>query len=240
MSVIQPFEPSIGRKPTGSGGNQAYLFLDQMMQNPKYRTVIHLPSSVGGVSTIVGISEGPFGFQGKSDWKALADQGNGALATADQSLALLKAAGNASGLTEADKGQLNIKSVWLTESRWNGSDSPVFNFKLILPSYNSSAGTSPMDYVKLLMKCVYPTQKTVGLLTAPLGYDISDGDTPINTITVTRGNFFRAPNQVMKSVSCSVSQEMMDDGYPLYVEANIEFMPWRMPTYDDVMSYFIL
>jgi hypothetical protein len=44
----------------------------------------------------------------------------------------------------------------------------------------------------------------------------------------------------MKSVSCSVSQEMMDDGYPLYVEANIEFMPWRMPTYDDVMSYFIL
>jgi hypothetical protein len=239
MSKISKFagSTSIGKKASGKANSTSasYLLIEQMKLNPMYKTVFTLPGKLPSVS---GLAEGCFAFNGSADWKQLAEFGMDKM---NQSLALAQGIGSASGvLSDEQAQQFNAKSTWLTECRWNGSAIPVFNVKLVLPSYSATDAGSPMNAVRNLMRCVFPTQKGALMLGAPLGYTITNGDKPLNTITVSKGNFFLAPDQVIKSVSCVFSQEVMEDGNPLYVEANIEFMPWRMPTYDEVMSYFIL
>ena len=231
------------RKPTNTAKTSSVigkLFLTKMLSNPNYKTTITLPNNMG---VVTGFCDGPFGFQGKADWKPLLDL-DSYTEQFNQIAAALQATASSADVDPALLNQINFKSVRATESRWSGSDSPVFNLKFIMPSYDSSARRAPMDSMALLMACVYPSFKSEVSMQAPLGYGIQAGktsveDRPINTVWVKRGKFFSAPNQVMRSVSCSFSQEVMEDGYPLYIEANIEFVPWRMPDYKTVMSYFI-
>lgn len=239
--IIKRF--TANRTPTNTsktGSVIGKLFLTKMLSNPNYKTTITLPNNMG---VVTGFCDGPFGFQGKADWKPLLDL-DSTVEAGNQIIAAAQATASTADVDSAMLQQVNFKSVRATESRWAGSDSPVFNLKLILPSYDSSARRAPMDSVGLLMACVYPTYKSEVMMNAPLGYGIQAGatskeDVPINTVWVKRGKFFSAPHQVIRSVSCSFSQEVMEDGYPLYVEANIEFVPWRMPDYKTVMSYFI-
>ena len=231
------------RIPSGSGFSQVgKLFLQRMLSNPNYKTTINIP----GKGTVIGFCEGPFAFQGKADWKELVDLG----AVSDQfnsAAAGFQALKSIQGgsVSDADLAQMNFKSVRASELRWNGSECPVFSLKLILPSYNSNATQSPIDSVKMLCSCVFPEYKDGGnFLVAPLGYGIRGGssqqyDRPSGgTISVRRGRYFYAPNQVMRSVSATFSQEVMEDGYPLYVEANLEFMPWRTPDWKEISSWF--
>lgn len=233
-----------GRTPTGRTSSYSAvgeLFLTKMLKNPNYRTTITLPQNMGVVS---GFCDGPFAFQGKAEWKPMAD-----VSQAEDAAAALYAvgagfAGQATGQAHA---QLSFKQVRATEMRYSGTPSPVFQIKLILPSYDANARRSPIDDVRLLMACVFPrytdTEAAGAQLEAPLGYTVTyagnqQNDAPVNTVTIRRGKFFRADGMLIQSVSSSFSQEVMEDGYPLYVEANIEFIPWRTPEYDTAMNWF--
>lgn len=233
------------RTPTGKGSSSSIvgqLFLSKMLSNPNYKTTITLPGNMGVVS---GFCEGPFAFNGSADWKPIADLGQ----VEDQFAAAYAvfSAFNRQAGNETSTGQLSFKQIRGTEMRYGGSGCPTFQVKLILPSYNANAKQSPLDSVKLLMACVYPRYAGTSLagdqLEAPLGYDIKfnsnqQNDAPINTVTVERGRFFKAHNMLVKQVSTTFSQECMEDGYPLYIEANIEFQPWRTPDYKTAMSWF--
>lgn len=238
---------SNNRTPTQSyNGVTGDLFLTRMMNNPNYKTSIFLPNNLG---VVTGYCEGPFAFQGKADWKPIANVGQyeEAVAALD---AGRKALGTAMGadMSQDDLTQLSFKQIRGSEMRYAGSGCPVFQIKLILPSYDAAARQSPMDSLKLLMMCVYPEYRqnsTIGRQqAAPLGYGIRGASDQANdapsggTVLVKRGRFFRAPNMLIQSVSSSFSQECMTDGYPLYIEANIEFIPWRTPDYATAMSWF--
>lgn len=234
------------RKPTSGKSLIGDLFLTKMLKNPNYRTLITLPGELGYVT---GFCEGPFAFQGAADWKPIADIGG-----AEDTVAAAYAGGLAiaslanKNMNNDDLAQLSFKQIRGSEMRYAGSGCPIFQIKLILPSYDASAKQSPLDSVKLLMACVYPdyvdTKFAGAQQQAPLGYGIKGGDNQRNdtpsggTVTVSRGRFFKAPHMLVKSVSSSFSQECMEDGYPLYVEANIEFMPWRTPDYKTAMNWF--
>ena len=220
------------------------LFLTKMLKNPNYKTTITLP---GGNGIVTGFCEGPFAFQGKADWKPIVDLGS--LENDANSLFAILSAGKGLMGDENISAQMSFKQVRGTELRWAGSGIPIFQMKLILPSYDSAAKQSPMDSVRLLMGCVYPsysdTEHAGAQLTAPLGYGFSfrmnqHNDAVNGTVTVSRGKFFKAPGMLIHSVSSSFSQECMEDGYPLYTEVNIEFGPWRMPSYEQVMKWFII
>lgn len=236
-----------GRKPTGKGRSLiGDLFLTKMLKNPNYKTTISLPGSTGVVS---GFCEGPFAFQGAADWKPIADLGalEEAVSSAYAGGLALASLGN-KNLSNEQLAQLSFKQIRGSEMRYAGSGNPVFQMKLILPSYDARAKQSPIDSVKLLMACVYPeyvdTKFAGAQQQAPLGYGIAGADNQMNdrpsggTVTISRGRFFRAPNMLIKSVSSTFSQECMEDGYPLYVEANIEFIHWRTPSYETAMSWF--
>ena len=234
------------RRPTARRSLIGDLFLTKMLQNPNYKTTITLPGNSGVIS---GFCEGPFAFQGVSDWKPIADLGS----VEDTANALY--AGSAvlnsvlnPNVSNEDLTQLSFKQIRGTEMRYAGSGNPVFQMKLILPSYDASARQSPLDSVRLLMACVYPayvdTKYAGSMQQAPLGYGIKGATNQANdvpsggTVTISRGKFFKAPNMLIKSVSSTFSQECMEDGYPLYIEANIEFIHWRTPSYEIAMKWF--
>lgn len=236
-----------GRTPTGKGSSAiGDLFLTKMLKNPNYKTTITLPNSMG---VVTGFCEGPFSFHGKADWKPIVDLGG----AEDTAASIYAGAAAIGGLMNKDLSpdqlaQLSFKQIRGSEMRYAGSGCPVFQLKLILPSYDASAKQSPIDSVRLLMACVYPryvdTAYAGAQQQAPLGYGIRGADNQRNdapsggTVTITRGRFFKAPNMLIQSVSSSFSQECMEDGYPLYIEANIEFIPWRTPDYETAMSWF--
>ena len=235
-----------GRTPTGSSSLVGQLFLSKMLNNPNYATTISLPGTMG---IVTGFCEGPFAFQGSADWKPIVDLGS-----IEDSFAAAYAGGAALAslmnreLTNDQLAQLSFKQIRGSEMRYAGSSCPIFQMKLILPSYDASARQTPMDSVRLLMACVFPSYVDTAFAgaqqQAPLGYGIQGAadqrnDVPSGgTVTVTRGKFFKAPNMLIKSVSSTFSQECMEDGYPLYIEANIEFMPWRTPDYKTAMNWF--
>lgn len=243
--IIEKFIPK-GRR--GLGGNSSVvgeLFLTKMLSNPNYKTVITLPNSMG---VVTGFCEGPFAFQGKADWKPIADIGG----LEDQAAAIYAGKQVLAGLANKEMSddqlaQLSFKQIRGSEMRYAGSGCPVFQMKLILPSYDANANQSPLDSVRLLMKCVYPsyvdTSWAGAQQQAPLGYGIRPADNqrndaPTGTVSVQRGKFFEAHNMLVNSVSSTFSQECMEDGYPLYVECNIEFIPWRTPDYETAMNWF--
>lgn len=235
------------RRPSGSSKSRiGELFMTKMLQNPNYSTRIVLPGSMG---VVTGFCEGPFAFQGAADWKPIANIGDieESLASAYAGGLTLASLAN-KDLSNEDLAQLSFKQIRGSEMRYAGSGCPIFQLKLILPSYDANAKQSPVDSIKLLMMCVYPryvdTKHAGAQQQAPLGYGIRGADNQRNDapsggcVTVARGKFFYAPNMLVKSVSSSFSQECMEDGYPLYIEANIEFMPWRTPDYETAMSWF--
>ena len=246
---IERYVPTQGRRPTGRNSSVVGdLFLTKMLNNPNYRTIITLPNSMG---VVTGFCEGPFAFQGKADWKPIADIGGledqaAAIYAGKQALASLAN----KGMSSEQLAQLSFKQIRGSEMRYAGSGCPVFQMKLILPSYDASANQSPLDSVRLLMQCVYPkyvdTSWAGAQQQAPLGYGIQAADNQRNdtpsggTVSVQRGKFFEAHNMLINSVSSTFSQECMEDGYPLYVECNIEFIPWRTPDYETAMSWFKL
>ncbi len=230
-----------GTSSSGVGSSMAgQLFLTKMLKNPNYKTTITLPGSMGQV---VGFCEGPFSFSGTADWKPIVDLGQ----LEDQLSSAYAITSTLSNQATGNKAaQLSFKQVRGTEMRYSGSGTPTFQFKLILPSYDPNASLKPIQAVRLLLRCVFPeyTQTGSGLqmLQAPLGYGITSGttagqDTPFGTVTITRGKFFKAPNMLVKSVSTEFSQECMEDGKPLYVNANIEVIPWRCTHYSEAMSW---
>lgn len=222
------------------------LFITKMLSNPNYKTEIRFMSDQ---SVVTGFSEGPFALQAKANYKPVAD-----FSSAEQALSDVKAgvqmvwgAGNAAtGATVSPETlqQANFKCLRATELRWAGSDSPVFNLKLIIPSYDRGALRKPKDQVKRLLRCIYPTYENEWSMLAPENYKITPGatamqDIPVNTCTITRGKYFRAAHQLITSVSVTMSQEIMEDGQPLYFEANIDFVPWRTPDANDIIKYLV-
>lgn len=217
------------------------LFLTKMLSNPNYETKIILPGNKGVVK---GFCEGPFSFSASADWKPIADVSQ----IEDQfaaGYAILSAFGAQANGNQNTVPQLSFKQVRGTELRYGGSNLPVFQIKLILPSYDPNANQSPTEATKLLMSCVLPTYEGTAVgdqLAAPLGYSVTFNtnqrqDSAVGTCTVKRGKFFEASGVLIKQVSVSFSQECMTDGKPLYVEANLEFQPWRMMEYTELMNW---
>lgn len=214
------------------------LFLDDLFNNSLYKGVITLPVNAGANSgeTVRGFVTGDFAFQAKANYKDLVSID---LSNATQATAILQTV--FPGV--AGQGQIAIKSTRATENYWAGSESPEFNFKLVLPNYRSNI--KPLNEVKKLMKCIYPVREGEMVLRAPNRYYIDAGQTekddkPIGAVHVRLGKFFDASDQIITSVSPAFSEAKSVDGTPLYVSIDIQFRPWRLPDYNDIIKYFIL
>ena len=129
--------------------------------------------------------------------------------------------------------QVQTKNQALTRLSWTGSSKPTFALELMFVAIRK--GEDPRRQVSAFLEGVYPTEVTLGMLGAPWGYS------PIKKtgmFAVSIGNWFKATNQVLKSVDFNVSKETIETGMPLYASGNISFEPYQDITVSDIKSYF--
>lgn len=209
-----------------------------------------------GGSRVQGIMTGDFSIGSGAAWNTPLN--STALESISATLNIGKdafqAAANKLGYSVDLGSQIQLKSLNQTVNFWTGSERPQFTVELMFISL--VRGFDVRDHVLNLFKAVMPNQgKAISvlgsnidvLLNAPLGYNPLTG---AGTFSVQLGTWFRARNQVMKSVNFTFSQEMVplngDAGFvnatkfaPLYAKGSITFEPYRDITYSDFAGYFI-
>lgn len=165
-------------------------------------------------------------------------------------------AANMSGKT-----QFLLKSVRMTEQRWNGSTSPEFTVKFDIPIVRKK--DAPWDIIKYVMQAVSPTlndynsegkqitrAESSWTIFAPNGYKVNysksakDADSPEGTYTIQLGLspycWFRMRNALITNIDCSISNKKYLDGNPVSVSVSVHFKFWRQPMYEDIVSWFPL
>ena len=162
----------------------------------------------------------------------------------------------------AGKTQFILKSVRMTEQRWNGSTAPEFSIKIDIPIVRKS--DAPWKIIKYVMQATMPTlndynsksgaqiQRTESSWTifAPNGYKIhysnssktSDYPEGAYTIELGRGAYtwFRMQHALITSMNCSISGKKYYDGNPVSVTVSVNFKYWRQPMFEDVVHWFPL
>ena len=233
------------------------LDIDRIKANPLYQCTITGGMNYGNSnvpSSIVGIydSDSPFSIDGSSEWEDTFDQPS-VLGSANSVTGF---ASNMSGKT-----QFSLKALSLTEKRWSGTTSPKFSTRINI--YVVRKSDKPWYTIMFALQSVLGTFKdyrggnsqiqsteSSWAIYSPNNYRVnyrsnSKGqDTPEGTYSISFGSgqycWFRMNNIIIDDVRCSINNKKYEDGNPVSVTLDISFEFWRMPLYEDVISWFPL
>ena len=236
---------------------------DSIKKNPNARIIVTFPaaqSATGGSVQQTNLNEGPtanLSNSGRSVEGIILDKvsiGGGAdfnnplesaaQAALDSTLTNvqmgLRAAAAKAGMNSDSIPVLSLKSVAQSISVWTGSERPSFNIPMMFIATRRDQDIR--EDVKKLLKTVYPTFSDAGTILPPLGYGSSLGvegalPTAKNTCTIFIGQWFKASQQIMRSVEFSFSPEVHSNNTPLYAIGSIKFEPFRTVSYEEVSGY---
>ena len=150
--------------------------------------------------------------------------------------------GDAIGVDGGNLKNVSLININQTIEEWSASAKPIFSITLIFVALRF--GQDVRVPVAKLLQTTYPTTGSLGslkgaFLKAPTGSDPSRN----SFTTVEVGNWFRASRQIVKSLNFTFSQQVVKldpsgtKTAPLFCIAQMEFSPFRMITYDEVLSY---
>lgn len=133
---------------------------------------------------------------------------------------------------------IRLKIADQTKLTWITSTSPTYTIPLLFLAIEQNDDVR--KEIQELQKAVYPVIKN-NLVTPPLQYSSTGNKGRLN---IQIGRWFRAVNQVIRSVEFVLSKELVSPGSigiptPLYAVGSITFSPVQMPSAKDVGDYFI-
>jgi len=149
-------------------------------------------------------------------------------------------------------GGIQPKLFVQTTKTWESSQTPNFTINMTFVAIRKDDDVRVP--VRSLLSTVYPVG-TYGFMSAPLGYKLGAIEalkklvsgqgkkaaaqvvTPVGTIFCEIGRWFRAPNQVARSVDFTFSKEVHSNGTPLYASGSISFEPFRAISFDEIDQY---
>jgi hypothetical protein len=212
-----------------------YFDIDEMKKNPLYKAVFTLPDG----RQIIGYTEGGFQFQTSAQYQDTASMPSFA-----------EILNQVTGIVanNLQTSQFQAKSIRLSEARWTGCDSPSFTIQINNPVVRST--DNPYEAMEGLLQCTTSTVSNLykdntgsSLLAAPNGYYVKYGegqssDQPVNAVSIKLGNWFSARSMLVTSVQHTLSEARLYTGDPILYSATIGFQFWRMPTYQDILSWF--
>lgn len=229
---------------------EGLLDIDRIYANPVYTCTIS-----GNSGTIKGIynSDSPFGISINSEFvdqfslPPAIEQGLDALRSGTNWIA------NMSG-----KSQFILKSLRMTEQRWNGSSEPTFNIKLDIPIVRRT--NVQWKVLQYALKAVSGTRTSPNAngqtqhideawqIFAPNGYHVNydnsakGGDSPVGTHAITLGSgssiWFNMSHAVITGISYSIGSKKYYDGNPTSVTLDVSFKYWRYPLYEEAIMWF--
>ena len=231
------------------------LDVDRIYTNPIYTCTIQKESGAAGPQQIIGIynSDSPFNIQINSEFVDQFD-----LPPAIQE-GFNQLAGGANWIRNMQgRTQMILKSLRMTEQRWNGSSEPTFNVKIDIPIVRkTNAQWLALQYA---LQAVSGTLNENGgngqvqkvesgwQIFAPNGYKVNyagkaeDSDHPEGThhIMLGSGNsrWFDMENAVITGISYAIGSKKYYDGNPTSVSLSIDFKYWRYPLYEQIIKWF--
>lgn len=180
----------------------------------------------------IGFITGEFSVGGNNEFKSLFEfSAQAALQDLTQTIGAL------TGIDSLAK--FRVQTVEQTVQSWVSSGIPSFTVPMIFVALKP--GDDVRAPIRNLSTTVYPTFSgdDGGTIRPPLDYSIDFGSKADGTIAVQIGNWFRAPQQIMKSINFTLSKEITEDGFPLFAQGQIEFQPFRMISTEIFQSYLI-
>lgn len=235
----------------------ALLDIDRIKQNPLYKCTISggRVNKAGGLlaSTITGIYNPDSMFE-----VSVGSEYVDTFTMPFDTSKLNEVGGFAENMS--GKTQFILKSLRMTEQRWNGSTSPEFTIKLDIPIVRrTDASWKIMKYVLQATSGTLndyagagQTQSADSALQifAPNGYRVNYGtsagsqDFPQGTYTIALGEgatrWFLMPQALITNASCAISGKKYYDGNPTSITVTISFKFWRQPMYEDIVDWFPL
>jgi hypothetical protein len=132
--------------------------------------------------------------------------------------------------------QRKLQAIDSTIHSWTGSARPSLNIPLIFMTIRETDDVR--EYVKILMRMVYPTEEGL-FVVAPLKYDGTGG----GTVSLQIGKWLMIHGLVVLSVNAVLSQQVVkmsdDSTRPLFAKVDMVLEPYKQPTVDDIEGYFI-
>lgn len=240
---------------SNSNNFSGLLDVDRIYANPVYACEISKIGGAGGPQSIQGIynSDAQFTISINSEF---VDQFSLPSDIQDGFNAL--AAGGNWLRNMNGKSQFIMKSLRMTEQRWNGSTEPAFNIKVDIPIVRkTNAQWLALQYA---LQAVSGTKNESGgngqvqrtesawQIFAPNGYKViysqsaEEKDEPKGAHNITLGSgdatWFRMINAVITGMSFSIGSKKYYDGNPTSVSLSLDFKYWRYPLYEDVIDWF--
>lgn len=243
LSLYQPKTQSI------SNSLEGLLDVDRIYANPVYTCTIQ-----GSSGIIKGIynSDSPFGIGIESNF---VDQFSLPPAI-EQGLEALRAGTNWIA-NMSGKSQFILKSMRMTEQRWDGSSSPTFQIRIDVPIVRRT--DVQWKVLQYALKATAGTRTSPNangqtqhideawVIYAPNGYHVNyssgdQGDQPVGTHTIQLGSgnsvWFRMTNAVITSMNFSIGPKKYYDGNPTSVSLDIGFKYWRYALYEEAIKWF--
>lgn len=236
------------------------LDIDRVKANPLYRCTISGGRYASGngksaIASISGIynSDAPFSISVGSEYADTFEMPE----VIEKLNSALGWAANMSGKT-----QFILKSVRMTEQRWNGSTNPEFSVKIDIPIVRKK--DAPWDVIKYVLQTTSGTMndyngagqvqraESAWQIFAPNGYKVNyrkrtggpNSDSPEGTYTISLGSgsrcWFRMTNAIITNVDCSIGNKKYYDGNPTFVSVSIRFKFWRLALLEDMLNWFPL
>lgn len=229
------------------------LDIDRIYANPVYACSISKINGAAGNQSIEGIynSDSPFNISITSNY---VDQFELPI---QPGLDALNPAVNWARNMQG-KSQMILKSLRMTEQRWNGSTEPTFRLSIDIPIVRRT--DAQWKAIQYALQAVSGTKDEVGgnsqvqriesawQIFAPNGYKVvyaktAEGhDEPQGTHNIVLGKgeakWFQMINAIITDVDCSIGPKKYYDGNPTSVTISIQFKFWRYPLYEDVISWF--
>lgn len=200
------------------------------LNNPNARVAI-----VNGDSIRVrGLLTDEFSISGQNDYESIFELTNqdSLQKFALQIASLTDRATNYIGMKTSLMENIRLKSAEQTEMIWMRSQIPVFSVSLMVLNLNKNNPRlgDVREQVKSLYAAVFPSiTADLKVMNPPLGDQ--------GSVTITIGQWFQAPLQIIRQVNFTFSKEVVDDGSPLYARGTVEFSPSKMPGSNEVIDY---
>lgn len=135
------------------------------------------------------------------------------------------------GRAGSDRSAINQE---MSKYSWTGSARPEFTVQLALVALRDLESESVVAKSMQAMRCVYP-DKSMGFLTAPLGYNSGQGS---GTVRLAIGTWFNAYGLIVKSANVTYSKVCLKSGRPLFALLEVNLEPYKAITFGELRSYF--
>lgn len=127
------------------------------------------------------------------------------------------------------------KSVAQTVSLWENSERPSLPVSIVLVNYD---GTDVGKLAHSLFAESMP-RRSGSFLHAPHGYKSgSKGLSASGTFTLLIGTYYHVSNLILNDVSIEYSQQLADNGKPLWVNINATFTPYKGVDKAEVLTWY--